>query len=68
MQMAFQSVFVFLNMIPVLKPEVLIAQAKNKFNEHGQLTDTTSIDLVRQKLELLRNLVVNEKKNSNRAS
>ena len=68
MQVAFQSVFVFLNMIPVLKPEVLIAQAKNKFNEHGQLTDTTSIDLVRQKLELLRNLVVNEKKNSNRAS
>ena len=62
MQMAFQPVFLFLNMKPVLKPEVLIAQAKNKFNEQGHLTDATSIDLVRKKLEALRNLVVNEKK------
>ena len=62
MQMAFQPVFLFLDMKPVLKPEVLIAQAKNKFNEQGQLTDATSIDLVRKKLEALRNLVVNEKK------
>ncbi|HET9276854.1 MAG TPA: NAD(P)H-dependent oxidoreductase [Flavitalea sp.] len=62
MQMAFQPVFLFLNMKPVLKPEVLIAQAKNKFNEQGQLIDITSIDLVRKKLEALRNLVVNEKK------
>jgi chromate reductase len=65
MQMAFQPVFLFLNMIPVLKPEVLIAQAKNKFNEQGHLTDATSIDLVRKKLEALRNLVVNEKRNAN---
>lgn len=62
MQMAFLPVFVFLNMIPVMKPEVLIAQAKNKFNEQGQLTDTTSIDLVRKKLEGLRLLVLKEKK------
>ena len=62
MQMAFQPVFLFLDMKPVLKPEVLIAQAKNKFNEQGQLIDITSIDLVRKKLEALRNLVVNEKK------
>lgn len=67
MQMAFQPVFLFLNMIPVLKPEVLIAQAKNKFNEKGELTDETSIDLVRKKLEALRSIVVNEKRNANSA-
>lgn len=58
MQMAFQSVFVFLDMKPVLKPEVLIAQAKNKFNEHGQLTDETAIKLVKTKLEALKDLIL----------
>jgi chromate reductase len=30
---------VFLNMFPVNKPEVFIAQAQNKFDAQGKLTD-----------------------------
>src|SRR5215472_76071 len=36
---------VFLNMFPINKPEVLIAQAAGKFDEHGKLTDQTTRDL-----------------------
>src|SRR5258705_1052842 len=39
MQTAFLPVFTFLNMKPVLKPEVSVAQAKNKFDAKGKLTD-----------------------------
>ena len=58
MQMAFQPVFMFLDMKPVFKPEVLIAQAKSKFDQNGKLIDETSIDLVRKKLVALRELIV----------
>ena len=39
MQMAFYGVFLFLNMKPVLKPEVLMAKASEKFDANGNLTD-----------------------------
>ena len=61
LQLAFQPVFLFLDMKPVLKPEVLIAKAKEKFNETGQLTDEVSIDLVRKKLAALRELILHWK-------
>ena len=61
LQLAFQPVFLFLDMKPVLKPEVLIAKAKEKFNEAGQLTDEVSIDLVRKKLAALRELILHWK-------
>jgi len=61
MQMAFHNIFLYLNMKPVYKPEVLIAKAESKFDEKGKLTDTTSIDLVRKKLEALKALIVHEK-------
>lgn len=58
MQLAFQSVFLFLDMKPILKPEVLIASATTKFNEQGTLTDETGRDLIRKKLEALKELVL----------
>jgi chromate reductase, NAD(P)H dehydrogenase (quinone) len=45
---------VFLNMLPINKPEVLIAQAQNKFDAEGRLTDQTTRDLLAQLLVALR--------------
>ncbi len=42
--------FVFLNMYPVNQPEVLIANAAQRFNDRGELTDETSRELVRKLL------------------
>lgn len=53
MQLDFHNIFLYLDMRPVYKPEVLIAQAQNKFNDKGELTDETSRSLVKQKLEAL---------------
>lgn len=46
--------FVFLNMFPVNKPEVLIAQAGNKFDAQGKLTDQPTRELIGQLLVALR--------------
>lgn len=54
MQMAFRPIFQFLNMIPVNKPEVLVAQAPTKFNAAGKLSDESTISIVRQQLEELK--------------
>lgn len=61
MQTAFLPVFTFLNMKPVLKPEVLIAQANKKFDVGGKLTDDKAKELIRTKLEALKKLVLKEK-------
>lgn len=53
MQAAFLPVFTFLNMNPVLQPEVLIAQAQNKFDEQGNLKDEAAINIIKKKLENL---------------
>lgn len=57
MQQAFQPLFLFLEMIPVYKPEVLIAQAKSKFDAKGKLVDEKSVEIVKKKLENLQTLV-----------
>jgi chromate reductase, NAD(P)H dehydrogenase (quinone) len=57
MQLAFLPVFQFLNMQVVYKPEVLIAQANTKFDEHGHLNDEKAKELIKQKLEGLKALV-----------
>ena len=46
--------FVFLNMFPVNKPEVLITQAAGKFDAQGKLTDQPTRDLIAQLLVALR--------------
>jgi chromate reductase len=40
--------FVFLNMYPVNRPEVLIANAAQRFNEKGELTDEGSREQIRK--------------------
>jgi chromate reductase len=42
--------FVFLNMYPVNQPEVMIANASQRFNERGELIDETSRELIRKLL------------------
>lgn len=61
MQTAFLPVFTFLNMKPVLKPEVLVAQVKNKFDSQGKLTDDITKELIRKKLEALKDLIIRER-------
>lgn len=57
MQMSFHNVFLFLDMKPVYKPEVLVAQAEKKFDKNGNLIDEMAKKLVRQKLEALKELI-----------
>ncbi|HVM81420.1 MAG TPA: NADPH-dependent FMN reductase [Stellaceae bacterium] len=45
---------VFLNMLPVNKPEVMIGQAQTRFDAAGNLADETTRGLVKQLLESLR--------------
>ena len=56
MQQAFHPLFQFLNMQPVYQPEILIAQAKEKFDSRGKLTDEKAKQLIRKKLENLQKL------------
>jgi chromate reductase len=49
-----RQVFVFLNMYPINQPEVMIAQAAERFDAAGTLLDAHAQDLIRQ---LLRHLV-----------
>jgi len=49
-----RQVFVFLNMHALNRPEVMIGNAAQRFDAQGNLTDTTTEDLIRQ---LLYNLV-----------
>jgi chromate reductase len=48
-----RQMFVFLNMYPVNQPEVMISNAAQRFNEHGEFTDEKSKDLIRQLLQAL---------------
>ncbi len=58
MQLAFHAVFLYLNMQPVYKPEVLIALAKDKFDKNGNLTDEKAKQLIRKKMESLKGLAL----------
>jgi chromate reductase len=53
-QYQLRQCFVFLNMDAVVQPEVAIANAPERFDKDGNLTDETSKKLIGQ---LLRNLV-----------
>ena len=58
MQMSFHNVFLFLDMKPVYKPEVLIAQADKKFDQNGKLTDEPAKKFLKQKLQALKEMVL----------
>ncbi len=61
MQIHFLSFFSYMDMKPVYQPEVLIADAANKFDEEGQLTNEKSLQLLRKKLSGLQQLIHEEK-------
>ena len=48
-----RQMMVFLNMFPINQPEVMIANAGDKFDEEGNLTDETTRNFIRQLLENL---------------
>jgi chromate reductase len=52
-QLHLRHSMVFLDMHPVNKPEVLVAQAQNKFDAAGRLVDETARGLVRDLLAAL---------------
>ena len=57
MQLAFHNVFLYLDMKPVYKPEVLVAQAEKKFDVNGNLIDEMAKKLIKQKLEALKDMI-----------
>ena len=58
MQTAFLPLFQSLDMKPVYKPEILLAQASTKFDAQGELTDKTARDLIKKKLENLKKVIL----------
>jgi len=48
-----RQTFVFLNMYPVNRPEVLISNAAQRFDAHGHLADEGSRTRIQQLLEAL---------------
>jgi len=61
MQLAFRPVFQYLNMQPVNKPEVLVAEAPKKFDADGRLTDEPTRRLIAQQLQALKELTLRMK-------
>ena len=45
-----RQMLIFLNAFPVNKPEVMIGQAQNKFDEAGNLTDEPTREFIRKLL------------------
>src|SRR5262249_29221470 len=58
MQMDFQNIFLYLDMRPVYKPEILVAQAAEKFDQTGKLTDEITREFVRKKLAALKEMIL----------
>jgi chromate reductase len=52
-QMHFRQVCTFTNMLPLNKPEVFVANAREKFDAEGRLVDVDSRKFVRQLMEAL---------------
>ena len=48
-----RQMFVFLNMFPLNQPEVMIANAAEKFDEHGNLTDAETTERIKDFLVAL---------------
>ena len=48
-----RQVFVFLNVLPINQPEVMIANAPDRFDEEGNLTDETTKEFIRRLLKSL---------------
>jgi chromate reductase len=58
MQFAFHALFQAFDMKVVHKPEIMIAQVVNKFDESGKFTDQVAIGLIKKKLQALKDLTL----------
>jgi chromate reductase, NAD(P)H dehydrogenase (quinone) len=58
MQLDFQNIFLYLNMKPVYKPEVLIGPTGQKFDDKGNLTDEKARELIQRKLQALQEAIL----------
>src|SRR5215211_5984493 len=63
-QYQLRQMLVFLNAFPVNKPEVMIGQAQNKFDENGNLTDEPTRDFIRKLLASLQDWTERLKKSA----
>lgn len=52
-QLHLRHILVYLDMLPLNKPEVLVNGARSKFDAEGNLTDQPTRELIRQQLEAL---------------
>ncbi len=52
-QLQLRHAFLFTETYPLVKPEILVASASQKFDDEGRLTDETARKLIRQQLEAL---------------
>jgi chromate reductase len=52
-QMHLRQVCVYTNMLALTRPQVLVARAREKFDQQGRLTDEKSIGFVRELLQAL---------------
>jgi chromate reductase len=59
-QNSFLSFFRLMNMPLVLQPLIFISQVQTKFDENGNFTDETSIQLIHQNLENLKLLILKQ--------
>jgi chromate reductase len=48
-----RQTFVYLNMFPLNQPEVMIANATEKFDEQGNLKDAMTVERIKRLLEAL---------------
>jgi len=52
-QLHLRQIFVQIGMVALPEPEIYVTFAKDKFNALGELSDQTSLDLMRQLLDNL---------------
>jgi chromate reductase len=62
MHLAFEPIFLTMNMAVVQQPEILVAEAPKKFAEDGSVTDETTRKLIQQKLVNLKQMMLLYKK------
>ena len=58
MQTAFHTLYLYMDMKPVYKPEIFISEVNKKMDDDGNFTDETGRKLITKKLEALKELCV----------
>jgi chromate reductase len=56
-QLALRQMWVWIDSVPVVKPEVHVFRAAERFDDTGRLTDATTRELIVELLEALRTTI-----------